>query len=105
MWIKREIESELLDLAIQYPVVMITGPRQSGKTSLAQKCFPEKPYYSLESPDIREQITTDPRAFFSANSDGAIIDEFQRYPDLLSYIQGIVDENKKGSLSLPEAII
>jgi predicted AAA+ superfamily ATPase len=95
MWIKREIESELLDLAIQYPVVMITGPRQSGKTSLAQKCFPEKPYYSLESPDIREQITTDPRAFFSANSDGAIIDEFQRYPDLLSYIQGIVDEKKQ----------
>ena len=95
MWIKREIESELLDLASQYPVVMITGPRQAGKTSLARKIFPDKPYFSLENPDVREQISADPRAFFSANPDGAIIDEFQRYPDILSYIQGIVDEKKQ----------
>ena len=95
MWIKRDIESELLDLASQYPVVMIIGPRQAGKTSLARKTFPEKPYFSLENPDIREQISTDPRAFFLANPQGAIIDEFQRYPDILSYIQGIVDEKKQ----------
>jgi len=74
---------------------MITGPRQAGKTSLAQRCFPDKPYFSLENPDVREQITTDPRAFFSANRHGAIIDEFQRYPDILSYIQGIVDEKRE----------
>lgn len=95
MWIKREIEPELLDLALQYPVVMITGPRQAGKTSLAQKTFPDKPYFSFENPDVREQISADPRAFFSANPDGAIIDEFQRYPDILSYIQGVVDEKKQ----------
>ncbi len=101
MWIKRDIEAELLELALQYPVVMITGPRQAGKTSLAQRCFPEKPYFSLENPDIREQITADPRAFFSANPEGAIIDEFQRYPDILSYIQGIVDERRmKGQFIL-----
>ena len=95
MWIKRVIEAELFDLALQYPVVMITGPRQAGKTSLAQRCFPDKPYFSLENPDLREQIIADPRAFFSANPEGAIIDEFQRYPDILSYIQGIVDEKKQ----------
>jgi uncharacterized protein len=95
MWITREIESELLELASQYPVIMITGPRQAGKTSLARKTFPEKPYFSLENPDVREKISLDPRAFFSANPDGAIIDEFQRYPDILSYIQGIVDEKKQ----------
>ena len=95
MWIKRDIEAELLELALHYPVVMITGPRQAGKTSLAQKCFPDKPYFTLENPDVREQITADPRAFFSANPDGAIIDEFQRYPEILSYIQGIVDEKRQ----------
>ncbi|MEI7524841.1 MAG: ATP-binding protein [Mariniphaga sp.] len=95
MWIKRDIEAELLELALHYPVVMITGPRQAGKTSLAQRCFPGKPYFSMENPDLREQITADPRAFFSANPDGAIIDEFQRYPDILSYIQGIVDVKKQ----------
>lgn len=95
MWIKREIELELIDLASQYPVVMITGPRQAGKTSLSRKTFPQKPYYSLENPDVRERVAADPRSFFSANPDGAIIDEFQRYPDILSYIQGIVDEKKQ----------
>ncbi|HEY6913879.1 MAG TPA: ATP-binding protein [Paludibacter sp.] len=95
MWIDREIKAELVDLALHYPVVMITGPRQSGKTSLALQVFPDKPYYSFENPDVREQISSDSRAFFTANPDGAIIDEFQRYPEILSYIQGIVDEKKQ----------
>jgi len=95
MWIVREIESELLDLASHYPVVMITGPRQAGKTSLARQTFPDKPYFSLENPDLREKISSDPRAFFASNPKGAIIDEFQRYPEILSYIQGIVDEKKE----------
>ncbi|HRZ98726.1 MAG TPA: ATP-binding protein, partial [Paludibacter sp.] len=95
MWLRRKIETELQDLAKQYPVIMITGPRQAGKTSLARQVFPDKPYFSLENPDTRAVISTDPRAFFSANVDGAIIDEFQRYPDILSYIQGIVDEKKQ----------
>lgn len=95
MWIDREIKAELVDLALHYPVVMITGPRQAGKTSLARQVFPDKPYYSVENPDVRQQISSDPRAFFNSNSDGAIIDEFQRYPEILSYIQGIVDEKKQ----------
>lgn len=95
MWIDREIKAELVDLALHYPVVMITGPRQAGKTSLARQVFPDKPYYSIENPDVRQQISTDPRAFFTSNPDGAIIDEFQRYPEILSYIQGIVDEKKQ----------
>jgi predicted AAA+ superfamily ATPase len=95
MWIDREINTELVDLALHYPVVMITGPRQAGKTSLARQVFPDKPYYSIENPDVRQQISTDPRAFFTSNPDGAIIDEFQRYPEILSYIQGIVDGKKQ----------
>ena len=95
MWIDRSIKTELLDLANKYPVIMVTGPRQSGKTSLCRKVFPEKPYYSLENPDIRAAIMTDPRSFFNNNPEGAIIDEFQRYPELLSYMQGIVDDKKQ----------
>jgi len=95
MWVDREIKAELVDLALHYPVVMITGPRQAGKTSLARQVFPDKPYYSIENPDVRQQISSDPRAFFTSNPDGAIIDEFQRYPEILSYIQGIVDEKKQ----------
>ena len=95
MWIDREIKAELVDLALHYPVVMITGPRQAGKTSLARQVFLDKPYYSIENPDVRQQISSDPRAFFTSNPDGAIIDEFQRYPEILSYIQGIVDEKKQ----------
>jgi uncharacterized protein len=95
MWINRSITTELQDLANHYPVVMVTGPRQSGKTSLCRYMFPDKPYYSLENPDMRNAIISDPRAFFNANADGAIIDEFQRYPEILSYIQGIVDEKKQ----------
>ncbi len=95
MWIDRSIKSELLDLATQYSVIMVTGPRQSGKTTLCRKVFPDKPYYSLENPDVRAAIIADPRSFFNSNTDGAIIDEFQRYPEILSYIQGIVDEKKQ----------
>lgn len=95
MWINRLIYAELLELAGQYPVIMVTGPRQSGKTSLCRKTFPHKPYYSLENPDVRAAIMADPRSFFNANQEGAIIDEFQRYPEILSYIQGIVDEKKQ----------
>lgn len=95
MWVERTITVELLDLSNQYPVIMVTGPRQSGKTTLCRKVFPEKPYYSLENPDVRDAIIADPRAFFNKNQEGAVIDEFQRFPDLLSYIQGIVDEKKK----------
>jgi hypothetical protein len=92
--INRTIEPVLKDLAAKYPVVTLTGPRQSGKTTLCRKVFPDAPYANLENPDTREFAATDPRGFLSAYPAGVIIDEIQRVPDLVSYIQGIVDERK-----------
>ena len=91
MFIKRKLQSHLSRLAGQYPVVTVTGPRQSGKTTLCRKTFPEMAYVSLETPDVRALAENDPRAFFQ-RWPAAVIDEIQRVPDLLSYIQGIVDE-------------
>ena len=96
--ITREISRELLDVAGEYPVVTIVGPRQSGKTTLVQMTFPDKPYRSLEDPDVRVLAQTDPRGFLGDLSEGAILDEIQRAPDLLSFIQGVVDEKKKPGL-------
>lgn len=90
--VNRTIESKLLSLARQYPVITITGPRQSGKTTLSVKCFPEHLYLSLEDPDVREHARKDPRGFL-AQSERTIIDEIQHVPDLVSYIQGIVDSS------------
>jgi len=90
--IDRAIEPVLKELALKYPVVTVTGPRQSGKTTLCRKVFPKKAYVSLESPDTRNFALTDPRGFLARYPDGAILDEIQRAPALLSYIQTIVDE-------------
>lgn len=90
--IRRTIENKLLSLAGQYPVVTITGPRQSGKTTVSTKCFPEHLYLSLEDPDVREHARKDPRGFL-AQSERMIIDEVQHVPDLVSYIQGVVDRS------------
>jgi len=99
--ILRTLEPHLHKLASQYPVVTITGPRQSGKTTLCRTAFAEKPYVNLESPDIRNFASTDPRGFLASYSDGAILDEIQRVPQLLSYLQPIVDEqNKPGQFIL-----
>lgn len=85
--------AELLAAAGEYPVVTVLGPRQSGKTTLARVSFPGKPYRSLEEPDQRAVAERDPRGFLAAVPDGAILDEVQRVPDLLSYLQGIVDDH------------
>jgi uncharacterized protein len=90
--IKRDISSELVLAAREYPVVTILGPRQSGKTTLARMTFPDLPYFSLENPDTRQIAQDDPRAFLEPIKNGAILDEIQRLPLLLSYLQGIVDE-------------
>ncbi len=91
--IKRTMHSTLLRLAKGFPIIAITGPRQSGKTTLARAAFPDKPYVSLEDPDIRALAETDPRRLLSTYSEGAILDEIQRAPQLFSYLQTQVDAN------------
>ena len=77
------------------PVVAVTGPRQSGKTTLVRKAFPGKHYVSLEDLDEREFATDDPRGFLGRYPDGAILDEVQRCPELFSYLQTRLDQAKK----------
>jgi uncharacterized protein len=91
--IKRDITLALHRLSRQYPVVTITGPRQSGKTTLVRTQFPHLPYLPLEDPDLRRFALEDPRGFLSQCKDGAVLDEIQRTPELISYLQGIVDAN------------
>lgn len=89
---RREQAATLLDRAQQYPVVTVTGPRQSGKTTLCRHTFPDKPYANLEQPDTREFARQDPRGFLAGFPEGAVLDEIQRVPELLSWIQVMVDE-------------
>lgn len=91
MFISREIYNELIESYNTFPVVTITGPRQSGKTTLLKNIFPDKKYLSLEDPDTRQLAVSDPRSFLNQSDTGLIIDEIQRVPELVSYIQGIVD--------------
>lgn len=92
MFISREAYQELDEMCKSFPVVTITGPRQSGKTTLLKHIFPDKKYVTLEDPDIRQMAISDPRSFLNQSESGMIIDEIQRVPDLVSYIQGIVDQ-------------
>lgn len=93
----REMASELLEMSKAYPVVTLLGPRQSGKTTLSRALFPEKPYVTLEDMDERRFAENDPKGFLARFSDGAIFDEIQRVPELISFIQGVVDKiDKKG---------
>lgn len=90
----RTIQDQLERLAAQHPVVTITGPRQSGKTTLSRTTFPEHAYVSLETPSERELASEDPLAFLARfGAKGAILDEIQRAPELPSYLQGIVDDD------------
>jgi predicted AAA+ superfamily ATPase len=89
--IPRQAGTTLERLARGFPVLAITGPRQSGKTTLARAAFPDKPYVSLENPDEREFAQQDPKRFLARFPEGAILDEVQRCPALLSWLQGIVD--------------
>jgi predicted AAA+ superfamily ATPase len=99
--IKRKAETVLRELASQFKAVALTGPRQSGKTTLAKMVFPKKPYVSLENPDERNLALNDPRQFLSRFQTGAILDEVQRAPELFSYLQQIIDESKsKGQFIL-----
>ena len=90
--IPRSLAPHLRALATHYPVVAVTGPRQSGKTTLCRAVFPDLPYVSLEALDTREYARDDPRGFLAQHKEGAVLDEIQRVPELLSYLQTEVDE-------------
>ena len=91
--IERTLQGPVEAAAGRYPVLTVTGPRQSGKTTLARMTFPDLPYASLETPSEREFATEDPLGFLARFPAGAVLDEIQRAPLLLSYMQGIVDED------------
>ena len=92
--IRRTLQDQLERLAAQHPVVTVTGPRQSGKTTLAKAAFPGHAYVSLETPSERELARQDPLAFLHRFAGGgAILDEVQRAPELPSYLQSLVDED------------
>lgn len=93
--IKRELEKKLREYAKAFPVLLLNGPRQSGKTTLIQTVFKNKPYVLLENPDVLLYAKTDPRGFLNEYPNGAILDEIQKAPELMSYLMGIVDQKKK----------
>ncbi len=90
--ISRTLEHKLRELAGYYPAVAVTGPRQSGKTTLCRMVYPDKPYASLESVDVRDFARSDPRGFLAGYRGGAVLDEIQHAPELLSYLQVEMDE-------------
>ena len=93
--IPRETAAIIIKLRKQFPVITLTGPRQSGKTTLLRSIYKDIPYVSLEDIDIRNAAINDPRGFLNNFPRGAVLDEIQRTPELFSYIQGIIDENKE----------
>lgn len=93
--ISRVSSRKVLEMAKKFPVITITGPRQSGKTTLCKSVFSQYAYVSLENPDTREFAQSDPKGFLSTYTGNLIIDEAQHVPELFSYIQGIVDEKKQ----------
>ena len=95
-YVTRQAERALRKLASTSPIIAITGPRQSGKTTLAINAFPGFTYTNLEEPDTRMLVTRDPRSFLSGLAGGAIIDEAQRVPNLFSYLQAHVDTRRRG---------
>ncbi len=96
--VEREITHRLTSLFRQYPFVTVTGPRQSGKTTLCRTAFPDLNYSNLEAPDQRAFAESDPRGFIAQLGEGAIIDEVQHVPDLLSYLQVLADEKGRNGL-------
>jgi len=93
--IPRKLEQALLHRASKYPAVFLTGPRQSGKTTLLKYSFPKHQFVSLEDPDLREFALSDPRGFLKFIGDAAIIDEAQNAPELFSYLLGKIDASSK----------
>ncbi len=95
IFINRAITKTILEIYNYFPVITLTGPRQSGKTTLLRKVFEDLPYYSMENLDIRRFAHNDPRGFLAQHPSGMFLDEVQNTPELLSYIQELVDDNPK----------
>jgi predicted AAA+ superfamily ATPase len=98
MMIPRDAEPTMRKLLAGFPVVTLTGPRQSGKTTLAKAVVKERPYASLEDPDLRQAALDDPRGFLERFPNGGVLDEVQRCPNLVSYLQSIVDGATRNGL-------
>jgi hypothetical protein len=98
MLVGRHLGPVIRDLFASYPIVTVTGPRQSGKTTLCRLLFPDLQYFNLERPDLRESIARDPRGFLDRAQNGAILDEVQRVPELFSYLQVHVDEHRRNGM-------
>ena len=99
-YLSRQLHSELVRLSGLYAVIVLTGPRQSGKTSLCKHQFPDYHYINLENPAVREQVLNAPKAFLERYTAGLIIDEAQHLPELYSYIQIVADENEQAKFVL-----
>ncbi|MDD2426396.1 MAG: ATP-binding protein [Bacteroidales bacterium] len=95
IFINRAITKTILEIINYFPIITLTGPRQSGKTTLLRKIFEDLPYYSMENLDIRRFAHNDPRGFLAQHPYGMFLDEVQNTPELLSYIQELVDDNPK----------
>lgn len=98
--INRRIEKKIKSLVGKYPVISITGPRQSGKTTLVRSIFPDFQYVNFEEMEMREFATNDPKGFLNVYGPRVIIDEAQHVPEIFSYIQVAVDDNKKNQYIL-----
>ncbi len=95
--IDRLLKKEAQETANDFKIICVTGPRQSGKTTLCRQVFKDKPYVSLEDPDVAAKAQLSGRKFLSQFKNGAILDEIQRVPSLFNYLQRIVDEKKKNN--------
>ncbi len=89
--IKRDLSGKILQLSEKFPIITVTGPRQSGKSTLLKNIFPEYRYVSLENPDMRSFATDDPNGFLKTYDNHTIIDEAERVPSLFSYLQTHID--------------
>lgn len=95
MFVQRQIETALRSMLLKYPILALTGPRQSGKTTLLRNIFPDYQYISLENPDLRSFAAQDPLGFLKKYPEKVIFDEVQRIPEIFSYLQTAVDESGK----------
>ena len=93
LYLNRSIEDIIKEASHYFPVISVTGPRQSGKSTLLKHLFPDIPRYSLKDVNVREFAEHDPVAFLHQHPNSMFIDEVQKVPQLLEYIQGIVDDN------------